>query len=49
LIFNQAFLKAKDLDKGGADDEVRPWLRGFVKEVGLATARHLLDGAGILE
>jgi len=30
------------------DDEIRPWLKGFVRDVGIPEARRLLDGVGIL-
>jgi len=33
---------------GGADDVLRPWIRGFVEMVGAETARYLLEGAGDL-
>lgn len=35
------------LQSGGADDEVRPWLEGFVREVGVETAGNLLRMGGI--
>jgi len=36
------------LGEGGPDDQVRPWIRGFVDMVGERTARFLLRGAGQL-
>eukprot|EP00977_Amphora_coffeiformis_P011905 scaffold2915_cov181-Amphora_coffeaeformis.AAC.4 len=33
---------------GGPDDEIRPWLDGFVKFVGQSEATYLLQGAGVL-
>lgn len=33
---------------GGPDDEVRPWLEGFVEYVGKEQAKALLHGAGVL-
>jgi len=47
-VTHQAYARAKDLDQL-ADDEVRPWLRGFVREEGLAVAGQLLEGVGELE
>lgn len=34
--------------RGGSDDEIRPWLDGFVKFVGQSAAAYLLQGAGVL-
>lgn len=33
---------------GGPDDEIRPWIAGFVKLVGEETAGYMLKGAGIM-
>mmetsp|Transcript_8879 Transcript_8879/g.17602 ORF Transcript_8879/g.17602 Transcript_8879/m.17602 type:complete len:153 (+) Transcript_8879:2-460(+) len=32
----------------GADDEIRPWIRGFCGSVGDTSALELLEGAGVL-
>ena len=32
-----------------SDDEIRPWLAGFVKEKGPKTVEGLLHGVGALE
>jgi len=34
--------------EGGATDEIRPWLQGFVNMVGVDEAKRLLEGAGDL-
>jgi len=33
---------------GGADDEIRPWINGFVKLVGEDAAKYLLEDAGVI-
>ena len=43
----EMFAQAQKLDEG-CDDEVRPWLQGFVQEVGINEAKRLLEGVGIL-
>jgi len=37
-----------ELQAGGADDNVRPWISGFVKLVGEEQAKVLLQGVGVL-
>ena len=45
----QSYSKLHDLDEAEPDDEVRPWLQGFVRLVGLETALKVLEGVGVLE
>eukprot|EP00980_Cylindrotheca_fusiformis_P014841 scaffold4049_cov76-Cylindrotheca_fusiformis.AAC.2 len=33
--------------EGGCGDEIRPWMAGFVKDMGDDLARKLLEGAGL--
>jgi len=33
----------------GTDDDVRPWLAGFVQDKGLSVAQSLLKDVGVLE
>lgn len=40
--------KQKQLD-ADTDDEIQPWLKGFVENEGNAQARMLLDGVGVLQ
>jgi len=40
--------KRSTMRDGGPDDQVRPWIRGFVDMVGEKEAKVLLEGAGIL-
>jgi hypothetical protein len=35
------------LQEGGPDDEVRPWIQGFVDLVGVEASKSLLAGAGV--
>lgn len=41
----QTYDKVKDLDYA-SDDAVRPWIKGFVNDVGLDVAIDLLEGVG---
>lgn len=41
--------KRARLKRGGADDQLRPWINGFVKMVGPQTAKFLLRKSGILK
>jgi hypothetical protein len=41
----QTFSEYQNLDNGD-DDGVRPWLKGFVAEMGADTAAELLKGVG---
>ena len=43
----QAFARAASLDEG-EDDEVRPWIQGFVQKHGVKDAQMLLEGVGLL-
>jgi len=40
--------KRAELNEGGADDNARPWIAGFVKQVGQDTAQELLEEVGVL-
>jgi hypothetical protein len=44
---SQAFAKVASLDQG-EDDDVRPWIRGFVQKHGVKDAHILLSGVGML-
>ena len=44
----QAWKKRAMRQEGGFDDEIRPWLDGFVKLVGKNISLKLLEGAGVL-
>ena len=33
----------------GTDDDIRPWLDGFVKDKGIKTTEKLLSHAGLLQ
>jgi hypothetical protein len=46
--FSQAFNKVARRDEG-TDDDVRPWLAGFVQDKGSVAAEALLAGVGHLE
>lgn len=41
--------KYAHLQQGGVDDEIRPWLEGFVNLVGPEKASVLLQGVGVLQ
>mmetsp|Transcript_24241 Transcript_24241/g.56886 ORF Transcript_24241/g.56886 Transcript_24241/m.56886 type:complete len:277 (-) Transcript_24241:58-888(-) len=43
----QQYNKAKRV-QSETDDDVRPWLEGFVENEGVATASRLLEGAGLV-
>lgn len=38
-----------NVQSGGSDDEIRPWIQGFVKLMGKNRTQHLLQDVGILE
>jgi hypothetical protein len=44
---SKAFAKVASLDQG-EDDDVRPWIRGFVQKHGVKDAQILLSGVGML-
>ena len=44
----QAWKNRATRKEGGFDDEIRPWLDGFVKLVGKNVSLKLLEGAGVL-
>jgi hypothetical protein len=48
FVPSQAFNKVARRDEG-TDDDVRPWLAGFVQDKGSDAAEALLAGAGHLE
>jgi hypothetical protein len=45
LFSQQTYDRDKDIAHS-AEDAIRPWLKGFVNDVGEATALELLDGVG---
>jgi len=47
LRTREKWLERSILDKGGVDDEVRPWIAGFVANVGPAASKYLLQDAGL--
>lgn len=46
---HEKWLERASLRAGGADDEVRPWISGFVNLVGKEVAKNLLQDAGLPE
>ena len=47
LRSHDVWLERSQLQKGGSDDIMRPWIRGFVNVVGESEARRLLYDAGL--
>jgi hypothetical protein len=48
FVASQAYNKVARRDEG-TDDDIRPWLAGFVQEKGPVAAKTLLAGVGYLE